>query len=122
MITPNNPEEPASTETHKSIIPLPGFDGPKPAMKYRPCRDIIQLDWEPMSSIGGIIIPEKAQQGMKLSFYSIPVLAAGPDCKVVKEGDNVLLPSEAILKVQYDGRVVYFCNEMKVLAVIEEAP
>lgn len=101
-------------------IPFPGGGAIRPKPAYRPCRDIIQLDWEPKSSIGGIIIPEKAQQGMKLSFYSIPVLAAGPDCKVVKAGDSVLLPSEAILRVQYDGQVVYFCNEMKVLAVIEE--
>ncbi len=99
-------------------IPFPGGLVKKP-VKYRCTRDIIQLDWEPQSSIGGIIIPEKSQQAMKLSFYTIPVLAAGPDCKVVKEGDNVLLPSEAILRVAYEGRVVYFCNEMKVLAVVE---
>lgn len=99
-------------------IPFPGgVVRPKP--KYRCTRDIILLDWEPKTMQGGIIIPEKSQKAMQLSFYSIPVIAAGPECKVVKSGDNVLLPAEAILRVPYDGHVAYFCNEHKVLAVVD---
>jgi len=110
-----NPE----TETHSQEIAFPGGVAKKP-VSYKPARDIIQLDWEPKTNVGGIIIPEKSQKAMNLSFYSIPVLAAGPKCEVVKVGDQVLLPAEAILTVRYDGRTVYFCNEQKVLAVVSE--
>lgn len=126
MIENSNPDgglhgdtDQAETEMHPQEIAFPGAVARR-AVTYKPTRDIILLQWEPQSAVGGIIIPDKAKQVMKLSFHSIPVIAVGPDCKTVKAGDNVLLPEEAILTVKYDGRVAYFCNEMKVLAVISE--
>lgn len=124
MITESNPDggthgdlDPAEIETQQIAFPGGVL---RPKATYRCVRDIILLDWEPPTKAGEIILPQKSQQAMKLSFYSIPVIAAGPKCEVVKAGDMVLLPAEAILKVTYDGRTVFFCNEQKVLAVVEE--
>lgn len=121
---PSNPDEapivgdtsPAETELHAQEIAFPGI---KPAVSYKPYGQIIQLDWEPQKMSGLIHLPDKAPQALKLSFHKIRVIAAGHECKLVKDEDFVLLPAEAIMPAKWDGNVAYFSSENKILAIIK---
>lgn len=88
------------------------------APKYRCYGEIIQLDWTP-PTFGNLVIPEKSQAKMGLPFFKIKVIAAGPDCKLVKVGDHVLMPQQVILKAQWDGGLAYFSSESKILGIVE---
>lgn len=103
-----------------SIIEMPGL-ATKPQPTYKPYGHIIQLDWEVPTMAGGLHLPDSAKQ-KHLPFYRVPVLEVGPECKMVKKGDHVIIPSQVILTAKWDGYTAYFSSEDKILAVVEVAP
>jgi co-chaperonin GroES (HSP10) len=103
-----------------SLIEMPGL-AQRPRPTYKPYGHIIQLDWSPEEVSGGIHIPKSAQRP-NLPFYRVQVLAVGPDVKLVKQGDWVLLPSQVILTAKWDGHTAYFSSEDKILGVVDLVP
>lgn len=120
MIQPNSPEE--SAPVHMTEIPFAGVAnlGAPQGPKYRPFGHIMRLDWEPQTMVGGLHLPQKMKT---LPFYRVRVLDVGPDVKMVKAGDWVIMPSQVILTAKWDdesGRphTAYFSSEDKILAVV----
>lgn len=100
----------------EQVIEMPGAFN-KPVPRYKPYGEIIQLAWEPVEMVGGLHLPKNAKA--HLPFYRVEVLEAGPDAKLVKKGDWVIVPSQVILTCKWDGHTAYFTSENKVLAVVE---
>lgn len=118
------PEENAGGDTapemHESTVPFTlhtNLNATKPV--YKPYGEILQLDWTPQEQIGGIVIPKQSQAKMGLPFFRVKVLAAGPDCKMVKVGDYVIIPQQVILHAKWDGDLAFFTSENKIVAVVE---
>jgi co-chaperonin GroES (HSP10) len=109
MIAPN---EGSATE-----IPFTLKPGGKQPPKCQPYGHILQLDWTPEKMIGGIHLPENMK---KMPFYSVKVIAVGPECKLVKEGDNVLLPAQMIQEATWDGNRAFFTGENQILCVVKD--
>ena len=84
--------------------------------KYRPYGHILQLDWQKQTMIGGLHLPQNMK---KLPFYRVRVIACGPECKLVKPEDHVLIPAQMIQEATWDGNSAYFTGENQILAVVE---
>ena len=82
---------------------------------YRPYGHILQLDWKPQTMIGGIHLPQNMK---KMPFYRVRVIACGPECKLVKPEDHVLIPAQMIQEATWDGNSAYFTGENQILAVV----
>ena len=105
---------------HESPVPFTlhtNLSATKPT--YKCYGEILQLDWTPQDNIGGIHIPKASQAKIGLPFFKVKVLAAGPDCKLAKKGDWVLLPQQVILHAKWDSDLAFFTSENKILAVVE---
>lgn len=130
MIEENNPNggsptenevvgdtSPAETELHAVEVP---FALPEKTMKFIPCADFIQLDVPVTKDEGGIIVPGVAKSA---SLITAKVLAKGPRCEQVKEGDIVLMMASGIMGGAagsiIDGRRVYFTQEKYLLSVVD---
>ncbi len=114
-----NPIPDGGVEMHEATVPFTlhtNLSATKPT--YKPYGEIIQLDWTPQENIGGIVIPQKSQAKMGLPFFKVKVLAVGPECKMVKVGDHVIIPQQVILHAKWDGDLAFFTSENKIVAVV----
>jgi hypothetical protein len=91
------------------------FPGMKSSKKYRPIGDYIRVEYSPSTQEGGIVLPGKVQ----MEFVTCTALECGPECKVAKGGDSLLLATKAIMKTQHDGLLTFFTKESAILAVVE---
>lgn len=83
----------------------------------RPISDrvIIRRDLAPGMS-GRLHIPEQAQE----SLLTGTVIAAGPDCLTVQDGDRVIFEKYAGSEVKDDGETLLIVSEGEVLATMED--
>lgn len=92
-------------------------------LRLRPNANNVWLDYRPPGETkeGGIIVPGSAR---KLDFVTARVLAKGPDCRMVKEGDKILVAAKGIVNgeqgILIEGRRVYVTQEQIIVAVIDE--
>ena len=132
MIDQNNPEggPPAENEiegdTHTPETDLHTQQIPFPTPKRLTIRPngvnvLLFLDEEPDTK-EGIIIPKNAK---RLDFVTATVLARGPDCKFLKDGDRIIVALKALINGEsgmvVGGAKLYFTQENLVIAVIDEA-
>lgn len=114
MIDHPNPE--GGSELHAVEIP---FEAPAAPMKFLPIADFLQLDVPKARNEGGIIIP-----GMPAgaALITADVIAHGPDCKMAKTGNTVLMVANGIMGgsqgAMIDGRRCFFTQEKYLLAVV----
>lgn len=66
---------------------------------------------------GGIVLPEGSMS--KMIFAVTEVVAVGPECKQVKEGDRVLIDERTMLKRGYHRGVEYYVIEETLIAGVE---
>jgi predicted aconitase with swiveling domain len=92
-------------------------------------RVIIKLERDEASGLGikgGILIPEGAATGPAPGtnpMTEFRVISAGPDCKVVKERDIVLVNGHIAMKIPLDDKqedVIVLVAETSIIAVVEE--
>lgn len=82
---------------------------------YAPVGEAIWLEWEP-DDTGEIVLHAT---GPKMPpFVEALVLAVGPLCKQVKDGDRVVVNSAVITKMKFDGQEIYFTKELQIVAVV----
>jgi len=84
---------------------------------FTPLRDWVVFDIPRMDrTASGIIVPESA----KIPLHNIvKVLAAGPKCEMVEEGQTVLIhPSSPPLVIEVDGKDYACVNEFQVVGII----
>src|SRR5580692_2628016 len=87
---------------------------------YRPIDSTIWLDCDPDEILGGskLVLPHNTKLP---PFVHATVLAAGPGCKQVKDGDVVLVNSSTITPMKVgSGPQVYFTKEAQVVAIVSE--
>lgn len=69
--------------------------------------------------VGGIIVPTNSATGRVLApYYIATVLAAGPDCKVVKKGNTVVASRPDLFHVSAGDVDVYMIRETQITAVL----
>lgn len=119
-------QEPVSDMGHVTEIP---FELPKneDAQEIKKVADIVKPNGtnillrrdQAEQTQGGIILPQKMKS---LEFITATVLAKGPDCKFVKEGDRVLVASKALINgevgIMVEGVRLYFTQEPLIVAVL----
>lgn len=96
----------------------------QPALK--PLHDRILLTPEPKTDapgmVGGVHLPENFQMPRlntgKVRHITSRVQAVGPDCKVVKVGDTVVVVDNATYEVTVEGETHLMVDEKQVLAVV----
>ncbi len=89
-------------------------------MKITPNQDRVRVklaDPTKEKSAGGIIIPNIAQVEPKV--FEATVLEAGPDAKVYKVGQRVLIPGRILGDRLSDGTV--FVRENEIFALVEDS-
>ena len=83
-----------------------------------PLKDnvIIEPIYDPIDSIAGIILPERAQNIDKFGV----VCFVGPDVQVLKPGDAVILPTWNDDELEVDGRKYIVLAEKAISVRISE--
>ncbi len=80
---------------------------------------------KPVTSIGGIVLPESAQKKMNEGF----VVAVGTGARsregqiiplTVKEGDNVILSEYGGTEIELDGEELHIYREDDILGVLKK--
>ncbi len=91
-----------------------------PQLTIKPFNDFIQLDYRKPTMAGNIHLPGTMATP---ALIAVPVLAAGPECKLAKVGASVILMSNAILGgdkgATLDGRKIYFTREQNIVGILE---
>ena len=84
--------------------------------KYEPVGDSIwvHVDLEDVLKPDRIVLPGNAKMP---PFLEAEVLAVGPKCTQVREGDTVLLNAATILTIKVDGSEFTFTTETRVVAI-----
>ena len=121
MIQENNPDG----GVHGDLAPAETFPGAVQApeeLTFKPNSNYIWLDHEKALKVGEIFLPNKAKG---LEWMTAKVLAAGPECKCVAAGDEVLLATKGCVGgddgVLLRGSRFFFTQENMVVAVIRKA-
>ncbi len=89
-------------------------------MKITPNQDRVRVklaDPTKEKSAGGIFIPNIAQVEPKV--FEASVLEVGPDCKVYKAGQRVLIPGRILGDRLSDGTV--FVKESEIFGAVEDS-
>ena len=88
-------------------------------MNFKPTRDWIVFKIQRMDQTeSGIIIPDTVR-AVPLDNV-VTVLAVGPKCEMVKEGQKVLIhPSSPPLPIEIDGKEYACVNEFQVVGIFE---
>lgn len=84
---------------------------------FTPLRDWVVFDIPVLNkTASGIIVPDTA----KIPMHNIvKVLAVGPQCEMVKEGQTVLVhPSSPPLIIELDGKDYACVNEFQVVGIL----
>ena len=86
----------------------------------KPYGDFLQVDYKKPTMAGNIHLPGTMKAP---ELISVPVLAAGPDCKLAKVGSHVVLMSNAILGAEkgalLNGRKIFFTRENNIVGILE---
>lgn len=69
-----------------------------------------------VSQVGTIIVPKEAQKG-SMELSEGVVIATGPDCVVVKEGDYILFGRYAGAEITRNDRTLVVMNEEDTIGV-----
>lgn len=72
------------------------------------------------SKIGGIIVPRTMIQEQKARdnpMLRLKVIARGPDCKQINEGDWIIINRNQFPVLPIDGRQLIFAEEEQIIAV-----
>lgn len=94
------------------------------AIRLRPNGVNVQLaiEHKPLKK-GDIILPGNVKG---LEFITAVVIAAGPECKMVKSGDRVVVAAKGLVNgergIEVDGHRVFFTQEQVIVAVIDALP
>lgn len=86
---------------------------------YEPVDTTIWLDYDPDEILGGskLVLPHNTKLP---PFVHATVLAAGPACKQVKDGDLVLVNSSTITRIKVGQEPdVFFTKEAQVVAIVK---
>nr|ASN63557.1 co-chaperonin GroES [uncultured virus]ASN63603.1 co-chaperonin GroES [uncultured virus] len=88
-------------------------------IKFQPLRDWVVFNIPNIEKTdSGIIVPDQAKPSMTSNI--VEVLAAGPDCKMVKEGDTVLVhPESPALVINVHSKEYACVNEFQVVGIVE---
>lgn len=105
FIDSNPPPQPEDQHKENYVIYMP--------TKYIPFNHIIQLDYSPATKIGEIHLPQGMKKVAGFEFVRCTVLAVGPECKQVKVGDVVVLPTAMMQKCED----AWFTGEDKIMAI-----
>ena len=83
-----------------------------------PLKDnvIIEPIYDPIDSIAGIILPDRAQNAPKFGVVD----SVGPDVEVLKPGDTVLLPGWDDIEMEIDGKKYIVLAEKAISVRISE--
>lgn len=92
-----------------------------PAATFRPLGTLVCLHlFKVTETEGGIRLPDTVVEKMQSETPRGLVVSAGPDCKLVKRGDEILiLPGTMAHKVKHDGVEVWVVNEDKIVGIVE---
>jgi co-chaperonin GroES (HSP10) len=83
---------------------------------FQPTKDRILCKQIPeQNQIGDILSPDMPQERP----YEYLVLAVGPDCQFVREGQTILLPTYSTLDSQIGEHEISFAHESEVIAIVE---
>lgn len=73
------------------------------------------------SIVGGIIIPPEALEAMKRhAIVELEIVAAGPDCKVARTGDHVVVNKNVCSPLEWEGAEYMVFSEVTAFAIIKE--
>lgn len=73
--------------------------------------------------IDGIIIPQRTLDQMKgKNLIELEVLSAGPDCKVARNGDKVLVNPVVCSPMEWDGQQYMVFSEVTAFAIVRTEP
>lgn len=122
MIEPHSPEEAAAQpETHESFLQI----APLKPMKFKPNSNYIRLDYTKAEKVGEIYMPQSAK-GLK--WVVSVALECGPDCKLVKPGDSVILAYRGLVNAEHGDGIVKigsqetaWTQENMIIAVLDHA-
>lgn len=88
------------TKTTSTIVPV----GNRLCITQRPEGAKPSKD---LQVVGGIVIPESGATGKVMApYYLATVLAAGPECKQVKKGDQIIAARGLDWEVKIDGKLI----------------
>lgn len=120
MIEDNNPPDSSSDEGIQIPFDASAILPPQVADIVKPngLNILLRLDQMPTMA-GNIHLPQKMKS---LEFVTATALAVGPECKVVKVGNRVLVAIKAIINgeqgIPLEGVKLYFTQENLVVAVV----
>lgn len=87
----------------------------------RPLRD--QIVFEPITpaqKLGAIFIPDVASKSTRnQTFQYATVIAAGPQCDLVKPGCTILLSEYAVEPFDLNGTPVHMVRERDIIGIVE---
>lgn len=92
---------------------------PVPKRTYTPTHDLVAIHVPSQQDVtpSGLIMPDSA----KTSLYALEalVIATGPECKQVKEGDTVIIHAmTALTECNHKGNVTLLLQEKHVMGVL----
>lgn len=88
-----------------------------PKFNYRPVGwflQVVSVEAGLMTK-GGIVLPGTGN----LNFMTCRVVAVGPECKMCKVGDMVLLAKEGLVRAPHNGDNPMFIEERRVISIVE---
>jgi co-chaperonin GroES (HSP10) len=87
-------------------------------LNFNPTRDWIVLPFQQLEKTdSGIMLAGGAEKSMKSNI--LEVVAVGPDCKTIKEGDTVMVhPTSEGLIIDLDEGKFVMVNEFMICGVI----
>jgi co-chaperonin GroES (HSP10) len=90
---------------------------PIPKKTYTPFGCLVALHvWKQKRTQGGLVLPDTAEG--QIECPTALVIAVGPECKQVKEGDIVLAhPQNPLSKMQHKGQLTFLCREEGLMGV-----
>ena len=90
------------------------------SVNFKPTRDWVLLPLKKKTQTdSGIILSEQAAKSLQTNI--LPVLAAGPKCEMVKEGDFVMVhPTSEGLIIDLDEGQFVMVNEFMICGVIPQ--
>jgi co-chaperonin GroES (HSP10) len=89
-------------------------------LNFQPTRDWVVLPLQRKDQTdAGILLTGGAENSLRTNI--LKVLAAGPKCEVVKEGDTVMVhPSTEGLIVEIDNTPCVMVNEFSICGILPE--
>lgn len=93
-----------------------------PKQTFRPLGTlVVLLPIKITETAGGIRLPDSVVAEQSHETPRCWVVAAGPDCKLVKRGDEVLVLAQThAWKVQHKEQELLVINEDKIVGVVED--